>query len=443
MKTKILVIENDIGLLKKYMSLFNKESDIHVKSASSGKEGLELLEKKKFDVVLAELLLEDLDGLSILREIRSRTPSTSFIIITSKPSSETTKEAFSYCEFDYLIEPFTAEYLLEKVRNIIKKRDENSSSEIVLSDKEKKRKIFQDLVKLTRFTEEDRSKHAWEILSKIASNPILKENLCFKGGGAINLIYSSKGRYVKELYFDFIGCLDKEGMLKKRVEISEALEGELSDICIVKKPPSKTRYIFDHFQAKFREQSFKSNVVKIGINYLNRVPILGTQIKLARFPADNTPPIEIKTYLLEELLGMKISSISNNCKPEDLYDIFISASGDVDMYLILRTSLLYYYLKTGKVTDFGKAKWRVNGITNVEIEKRMMKMLIKKTFISGDEIKNNVLSHIEKLADASKTLENLNTDEWFADASIKKRVSEHPGLKHEKFTNGLKQKGQA
>lgn len=443
MKTNILIIENDIGLLKEYMSLFNKESYLYVKSASSGKEGLELLEKRSFDIVLTELFLGDLDGISILREIKDRTPNTSFIIITSKPSSGTIKEAFQCGAFDYLIEPFKAEDLLDKVKNIIEKRKENNFSEIVLSDKEKKSKIFQDLIKLTRFTEKDRSRHAWEVLSKIASNPILRENLCLKGGGAINLIYSSKGRYVKELYFDFIGCQDKEGMLKKRAEISEALEEELKDICTVKKPPSKTRYIFDNFQAKFREHSFKSNVVKIGINYLNRVPILGTQSKVVESAYDDMPSIKVKTYILEELLGMKISSISNNCKAKDLYDIFISTGNGADEGLMLRTSLFYYYLRTGKVTDFGKAKWRVKGITNVEIEKNIMTMLINERFISGDEIKNHVLSQISKLAEASKALEGLTPDEWFTDSSARERVAEHPGLKHEKFTNDLKQKGRA
>jgi len=167
-KTNILIIENDIGLLKEYMSLFNKESYLYVKSASSGKEGLELLEKRSFDIVLTELFLGDLDGISILREIKDRTPNTSFIIITSKPSSGTIKEAFQCGAFDYLIEPFKAEDLLDKVKNIIEKRKENNFSEIVLSDKEKKSKIFQDLIKLTRFTEKDRSRHAWEVLSKIA-----------------------------------------------------------------------------------------------------------------------------------------------------------------------------------------------------------------------------------------------------------------------------------
>jgi len=232
-------------------------------------------------------------------------------------------------------------------------------------------------------------------------------------------------------------------MLKKRAEISEALEEELKDICTVKKPPSKTRYIFDNFQAKFREHSFKSNVVKIGINYLNRVPILGTQSKVVESAYDDMPSIKVKTYILEELLGMKISSISNNCKAKDLYDIFISTGNGADEGLMLRTSLFYYYLRTGKVTDFGKAKWRVKGITNVEIEKNIMTMLINERFISGDEIKNHVLSQISKLAEASKALEGLTPDEWFTDSSARERVAEHPGLKHEKFTNDLKQKGRA
>jgi len=74
--------------------------------ASTGEEGLSLLEHQAFDLVLLDIRMPDLDGVTVLRQIRSRHPGTPVIMITGYPTIDTAVECTKLGAEDYLVKPF-------------------------------------------------------------------------------------------------------------------------------------------------------------------------------------------------------------------------------------------------------------------------------------------------------------------------------------------------
>jgi len=74
--------------------------------AATGEEGLSLLEHQAFDLVLLDIRMPDLDGVTVLRHIRSRHPATPVIMITGYPTIDTAVECTKLGAEDYLVKPF-------------------------------------------------------------------------------------------------------------------------------------------------------------------------------------------------------------------------------------------------------------------------------------------------------------------------------------------------
>jgi len=81
------------------------------KSASSGQEALDLLDRQPFDLVLLDIRMADMDGLTVLQQIRSRHPETAVIMITGFPTIDTAVECTKLGAHDYLVKPFQLEDL--------------------------------------------------------------------------------------------------------------------------------------------------------------------------------------------------------------------------------------------------------------------------------------------------------------------------------------------
>jgi DNA-binding NtrC family response regulator len=74
--------------------------------AATGEEGLSLMEHQAFDLVLLDIRMPDLDGVTVLRHIRSRYPGTPVIMITGYPTIDTAVECTKLGAEDYLVKPF-------------------------------------------------------------------------------------------------------------------------------------------------------------------------------------------------------------------------------------------------------------------------------------------------------------------------------------------------
>ncbi|UCG77366.1 MAG: sigma-54-dependent Fis family transcriptional regulator [Nitrospirota bacterium] len=113
---RILVIDDEAIVRVSCQRVLTPEGfDVIV--VPSGREAIDRLEKEKFDLVLTDLKMPDMDGLEVLKTIKSRWPELIVIIITGYGTISTAVQAIKLGAFEYIEKPFTPEDIL----NIVKK----------------------------------------------------------------------------------------------------------------------------------------------------------------------------------------------------------------------------------------------------------------------------------------------------------------------------------
>ncbi len=120
---RILIIDDDIDmcqLLGHYLQRKGFETD----TAHTGNKGLAKFNENKFDVVLCDFRLGDMDGRKVLQKIKSINPKVIVIIITGYSDIKMAVEVMRYGAFDYITKPL----IPEEVINIINKGLNESAS---------------------------------------------------------------------------------------------------------------------------------------------------------------------------------------------------------------------------------------------------------------------------------------------------------------------------
>jgi DNA-binding NtrC family response regulator len=103
-KTKILVVDDEeVVRLSHIRTLASVHCNVEV--VRDGREALLVMEQRPADVVLLDLRMPGLDGMTVLKAIKERWPETEVVIITGYPTIETAKEAVRLGAYDYLAKP--------------------------------------------------------------------------------------------------------------------------------------------------------------------------------------------------------------------------------------------------------------------------------------------------------------------------------------------------
>ena len=101
----ILVVDDDrvlLDLLHKILAKFGFE----VALAASGKDAIDLIQESVPDVVLLDIKMPGMDGITLLKKIKAHDPDVEVIIITGFASLDSAVEALKYGAFDYIKKPF-------------------------------------------------------------------------------------------------------------------------------------------------------------------------------------------------------------------------------------------------------------------------------------------------------------------------------------------------
>lgn len=102
----ILVMEDDRSVASGLEMILTEEGFV-VDLAGTGHLALEALEKKRFDLLVADLRLPDADGMDIIRQVKRSRPDTGVIVITGYGTTATAVEAMKLGVHDFLPKPFT------------------------------------------------------------------------------------------------------------------------------------------------------------------------------------------------------------------------------------------------------------------------------------------------------------------------------------------------
>ena len=102
--TRILIVDDE-EIVRRCHHRVLASATCEVMAVHGGTQALEALQAAPYDIVLLDLRMPGLDGMAVLRQIRSRWPECEVIVITGYPSLDTAKEAIRLGAHDYLAKP--------------------------------------------------------------------------------------------------------------------------------------------------------------------------------------------------------------------------------------------------------------------------------------------------------------------------------------------------
>jgi len=119
-RTRILIVDDESGFRETLARRLEKRGAV-VNQAAGGKEALASLAQEPVDVVLLDVRMPGMDGLSVLGHIRQEHPDTEVILITGNVSTQEGVAGIKAGAFDYLTKPIEIEHLIGKIRQAFDK----------------------------------------------------------------------------------------------------------------------------------------------------------------------------------------------------------------------------------------------------------------------------------------------------------------------------------
>ena len=113
---RILIVDDEENTRLGLSKLLSSDGFV-VDLAANGSEALDMLRRQKVDLVISDINMPDMNGITFLREISRRYPSTSVIMITAYGGVESYLEAMNLGALEYLHKPVR----LEELRSVMKK----------------------------------------------------------------------------------------------------------------------------------------------------------------------------------------------------------------------------------------------------------------------------------------------------------------------------------
>ena len=113
----ILFVDDEPRILSAIRRLLRRE-EWKVLIATSGREGLDLLQEQPVDMVVSDMLMAEMDGATFLKKVKESHPDTIRIILTGYPKSEIVTRAFAEADIHQMIsKPWDSEELKEIIRD--------------------------------------------------------------------------------------------------------------------------------------------------------------------------------------------------------------------------------------------------------------------------------------------------------------------------------------
>ena len=110
-KKKILIIDDE-EVFGRLLKLNVEESqEYEAVLAVNGAQGVAMAQQEKPDLILLDIRMPDMDGLTVLRKIKVLTPEVPVAMVTAVWSEREAKEAFAAGAYEYITKPVNFEYL--------------------------------------------------------------------------------------------------------------------------------------------------------------------------------------------------------------------------------------------------------------------------------------------------------------------------------------------
>ena len=119
MNPRVLIVEDELSIAR-FIELELQHESFDVVHNSSGRSGLESAKSEKFDVILLDVMLPELNGIEVCRRIRSFS-NVPILLITARDAVLDRVAGLDAGADDYIIKPFAIEELLARIRSVLRR----------------------------------------------------------------------------------------------------------------------------------------------------------------------------------------------------------------------------------------------------------------------------------------------------------------------------------
>lgn len=132
---KIILIEDEssvVSFIKKGL----QELEYEISVALDGNTGIKMVESNDFDMIILDIMLPDINGLEVCREIRKKNKTVPILFLTALDSSENIVMGLESGGDDYLVKPFKFIELVARIKSLLRRSGHISGSESDVEDDE-------------------------------------------------------------------------------------------------------------------------------------------------------------------------------------------------------------------------------------------------------------------------------------------------------------------
>ncbi len=124
---RVLIVDDDISLLEQLREILAGER-YTVDTASNGIEAMDKLYDAAFDLVILDIMMPHMDGLSLLEQMRKGGINIPVLMLTAKGDAEDKVKGLNLGADDYLAKPFSVDELLARVRALLRRSEGRHSA---------------------------------------------------------------------------------------------------------------------------------------------------------------------------------------------------------------------------------------------------------------------------------------------------------------------------
>ncbi|OGO76604.1 MAG: DNA-binding response regulator [Clostridiales bacterium GWB2_37_7] len=182
--TKVLIIEDE-EKMRELMKIAFKKENFEIFEAVDGKKGLDMFKNCEVDIVVLDIMLPEIDGWTVCREIR-RSSNVPIILLTARGEEFDKLFGFELGADDYIVKPFSPKELVARIKALLRRADNRNIEslhnlqvgEILINRLSREVTIDNQIVNLTN--------KEYELLYYFATNPKIvfnREQLLLKVWG--------------------------------------------------------------------------------------------------------------------------------------------------------------------------------------------------------------------------------------------------------------------
>jgi two-component system response regulator AtoC len=116
----VLVVDDEHGVRQSFKMVLKEHYRLHF--AEDGKTALDIFKQKHIDLVLLDILLPDLDGLNLLKQLKEIGPETEIIMVSALKEIASAVRAMKLGAFDYITKPFEVDDLLAVIKRALERK---------------------------------------------------------------------------------------------------------------------------------------------------------------------------------------------------------------------------------------------------------------------------------------------------------------------------------